>query len=111
MKSDRRRRKIWTFRLDSTRSGLGPGGIVSSRVGTRFAIFDRECAGLHFRYLHFIRYCLVNAVATALAGAAYLQGWLDGVLGAHLVELSGVIFGVFLYGLIQCGAKIWRHGV
>ncbi len=64
-----------------------------------------------FRYLHFVRFCLVNIVATALAAAAYLQGWLDGVLGAHLVELSAVIFMVFLYGLGLCGAKIWRHGV
>jgi len=50
-------------------------------------------------------------VATALAAAAYFQGWIDGVLGAHLAELSGVIFAVFLYGLVQCGARIWVHGV
>ncbi len=64
-----------------------------------------------FRYLHFIRFCLVNTVAIALLAAAYLQGWLDGVLGAHLMELSAVIFLVFLYGLLFCGAKIWRHDV
>ena len=64
-----------------------------------------------FRYLHFIRFCLVNTVAIALLAAAYLQGWLDGVFGAHLMELSATIFFVFLYGLIFCGAKIWRHDV
>ena len=30
-----------------------------------------------FRYLHFVRFCLVNTVAIALLAAAYLQGWLD----------------------------------
>ena len=64
-----------------------------------------------FRYLHFVRFCLVNTVAGALAVAAYLQGWFDGVLDAHLVELSAVICAVFIYGLVLCGAKIWRHGV
>ena len=64
-----------------------------------------------FRYLHFVRFCLVNTVAIALLAAAYLQGWLDGVIGAHLVELSALICLVFLYGLALCGAKIWRQGV
>ncbi len=66
---------------------------------------------MNFKHLHFVRFCLVNIVATALAAAAYFQGWIDGVLGAHLAELSGVIFAVFLYGLAQCGAKIWVQGV
>ena len=66
---------------------------------------------MNFRYLHFTRFCLVNIVAIALLGGAYLQGWLDGVLGAHLAELSGVIAVVFLHGLVLCGARIWRHGV
>ncbi len=65
---------------------------------------------MNFRYLHFVRFCLVNIVATALLVAAYLQGWLDGVIGAPLVELSGVIAAVFLYGLALCGVRIWRHG-
>ena len=64
-----------------------------------------------FKHLHFARFCLVNIVATALVSAAYFQGWLDGVLGAHLVELSAIIALVFLYGLVLCGARIWRHGI
>lgn len=72
---------------------------------------QREGTELLYRYLLFIRFALVNTVATALAVAAYLQGWLDGVLGAYLMELSVVIFLVFLYGLVLCGAKIWRHSV
>jgi hypothetical protein len=61
--------------------------------------------------LLFVRFVLVNIVAVALLAAAYLQGWLDGVLSAYLMELSAVIVLVFLYGLVLCGAKIWRHSV
>ena len=64
-----------------------------------------------YRYLLFVRFALVNIVAVALLTAAYLQGWLDGVLSAYLMELSAVIFLVFLYGLVLCGAKIWCHSV
>ncbi len=64
-----------------------------------------------YRYLLFVRFALVNTVATALLVAAYLQGWLDGVLTAYLMELSVVIFLVFLYGLVLCGVQIWRHSV
>ncbi len=48
----------------------------------------------------------MNVVATALLAAAYLQGWIDGVITAHLVELPFVIVVVFVYGLVLCGAKI-----
>ena len=64
-----------------------------------------------YRYLLFIRFILTNIVASAILAAAYIQGWLDGILAAHLVELSAVIFLVFLYGLVLCGAKIWRRSV
>ncbi len=70
----------------------------------------RGCA-LLYRYLLFIRFTLANIVATALLAAVYYQGWLDGILGARLMELSAGIFLVFLYGLVLCGAKIWRHSV
>ncbi len=65
---------------------------------------------MQYRYLLFVRFALVNVLASALAVAAYLQGWLDGVFQAHLRELSGLIFLVFLYGLALAGARIWRHG-
>lgn len=64
-----------------------------------------------YRYLLFVRFVLVNIVAAALLAAAYLQGWLDGAISAYLMELSAAIFLVFLYGLVLCGAKIWRHSV
>jgi len=66
---------------------------------------------LLYRYLLIVRFVLVNIIAVGLLAGTYLQGWLDAVISAHLVELSVVIFLVFLYGLVLCGAKIWRHGI
>jgi len=66
---------------------------------------------LLYRYLLFIRFVLINIVASAILAAGYIQGWLDAILAAHLVELSAAIFLVFLYGLALCGVKIWRHSV
>ena len=58
-----------------------------------------------YRYLLIVRFALINTVAVGLMAGAYLQGWLDVVISAYLVELSVVIFLVFLYGLVLCGAK------
>jgi hypothetical protein len=54
------------------------------------------------------RFALTNIVALALLIAVYLQGWLDRILNAHLVELSGIICLVFVYGLLLCGYRAWR---
>ena len=64
-----------------------------------------------YRYLLIVRFALINTVAVGLLAGTYLQGWLDVVISAYLVELSVVIFLVFLYGLVLCGAKVWRHSV
>ena len=61
-----------------------------------------------YRYLLFVRFGLFNLVAISLLAGAYLQGWLDGILKADLVELSFIIAGLFLYGLAFCTARIWR---
>jgi hypothetical protein len=66
---------------------------------------------LLYQYLLIVRFALINIVAVGLLAGAYLQGWLDVVLSAYLVELSAVIFLVFLYGLVLCGAKVWRYSV
>ena len=63
-----------------------------------------------YRYLLVVRFALINAIALGLLGAAYLQGWLDAVLNAHLVELSLIIFLVFLYGLVLCSVRILSYG-
>ncbi len=93
--------------------GLGFGNrlVNGGRQGAKAGGDEREGVALLYRYLLFVRFALVNTVATGLLVAAYLQGWLDGVLTAYLVELSVVIFLVFLYGLVICGFGIWRHSV
>ena len=64
-----------------------------------------------YRYLLVVRFALINLVAAALLVATYMQGWLDGVFAERLREMSGAIFLVFLYGLVVCGARVWRHSV
>ncbi len=64
-----------------------------------------------YRYLLFVRFLLINIVAFGLLAGIYLQGWMDNLLSSHLVELSGAISLVFLYGFLLCGAKTWRHSV
>ncbi|MGI9384556.1 MAG: MotA/TolQ/ExbB proton channel family protein [Methyloligellaceae bacterium] len=63
------------------------------------------------RYLLVLRFALMNLVAMSLVAAAYLQGWLNGLLAKYTMSLSAVIFGVFLYGLVLCGLKIWQTSV
>ncbi len=69
----------------------------------------RERVELQFRYLLVARFALCNLVAIGLCLAAYLQGWLDGILTAHLRELSLLIFLVFVYGLVLCAGKLWQN--
>ena len=61
-----------------------------------------------YRYLLLVRFGLVNLVAVSFCIAAYLQGWLDPIIKADLVELSGAIVVVFVYGLGHCALSIWR---
>ena len=63
------------------------------------------------RYLLVLRFALINIVAFALLAAAWLQGWLKGLLEPMTAVLSGIIFAVFLYGLALCGIRVWRISV
>jgi biopolymer transport protein ExbB/TolQ len=63
------------------------------------------------RYLLVLRFSLINIVAFALIGAAWLQGWLEGLFEPVTATLSGIIFAVFLYGLAICAFKIWQTSV
>ncbi len=63
------------------------------------------------RYLLVLRFALINIVAFALTGAAWLQGWLEGLFEPVTAILSGVIFAVFLYGLLICAFRIWQTSV
>lgn len=64
-----------------------------------------------FRYLLVARFGLINLVALAIAAAIYLQGWLDAMFVTNIIELVLVIVVVFLYGLAQCGRKVWQTSI
>lgn len=60
------------------------------------------------RYLLVLRFALINIVAFALVGATWFQGWLAGLFEPVTAILSGVVFAVFMYGLVICASKIWQ---
>ena len=64
-----------------------------------------------YRYLLLVRFGLINLVAVSLLLGVYLQGWLDAMLKAELVELSWGIAALFLYGLVFCAFRVWRTSV
>jgi hypothetical protein len=66
---------------------------------------------MEYRYLLVMRFVLLNVFCSALTLAAYGQGWLDGLLAARLSELSLIIVAVFVYGVANCGWRIWRTSV
>ncbi len=59
-----------------------------------------------FRYLLLLRFTLINLVAFALLGAAYLQGWIGAVFGTDTTYLCHLIAGVFVVGLVLCTIRI-----
>jgi len=61
-----------------------------------------------YRYLLLVRFGLFNLVAVSFLVSTYLQGWLDAIIRADLVELSGIIGALFLYGWVYCAARVWR---
>ena len=63
---------------------------------------------MEYRYLLVVRFALFNVVALAALFAAYMEGWLDGMLEGATFLMTFGIFVVFLFGLIVCGSKIWR---
>ncbi|MBT6095136.1 MAG: hypothetical protein HOH04_09650 [Rhodospirillaceae bacterium] len=61
-----------------------------------------------YRYLLLVRFGLLNLVAASFLLAAYLQGWLNPILRADLVELSGAIAALFVYGFANCALAVWQ---
>ncbi|MGW8184398.1 MAG: MotA/TolQ/ExbB proton channel family protein [Burkholderiales bacterium] len=62
------------------------------------------------RYVLFLRFALVNVVSAALVLAAWLQGWLDDAFVGTSRWLCLIIIAVFVYGLAQCGLRLWQVG-
>ncbi|MGI9436499.1 MAG: MotA/TolQ/ExbB proton channel family protein [Geminicoccaceae bacterium] len=61
-----------------------------------------------YRYLMIMRFVVVNLVAFALLAAAWMQGWIDIVLGGDATKLALVIVAVFLAGLALCAVKVMQ---
>ena len=63
------------------------------------------------RYLLLLRFAVLNLVAAALLGAAWIKGWVPAVLAGDTTRLVLVIGAVFLFGLFSCGRKIWQTSI
>ena len=60
-----------------------------------------------FRYLLVLRFVVLNLVAVALLGAAWLKGWVAAVFIGDMTQLVTVIALVFAVGLASCARKIF----
>jgi MotA/TolQ/ExbB proton channel family len=70
-----------------------------------FAVLSEDDTA-SYRYLLLLRFLVLNLVAAALFGAAWLRGWIDVIFSSDSTQLVTVIAVVFAYGLISCGRKI-----
>ena len=61
-----------------------------------------------FQHLLLLRFCLLNIIAFALLGAAWMHGMVETVLTADRTRISAIIFCVFVAGLGFCAFRIWQ---
>ena len=85
----------------------GDDGAIGAQRARLEAAFASAEPGVH-RYLLVLRFAVINLVAFALLGGAYVQGWIHMVIGADSTGLTFAIFAAFAVGLAICGAKVWR---
>jgi hypothetical protein len=55
-----------------------------------------------YSYLLALRFAVINAIAIALLGAAWLEGWLTTLIVSDTTHLVAAITGVFVVGLVMC---------
>ena len=65
-----------------------------------------EGDGAAQRYLLLMRFAVLNLVALALLGAAWLKGWVELVMQGDSTQLVLIITLVFAYGLVSCAQKV-----
>jgi hypothetical protein len=68
------------------------------------ALYDSDSAAQP--YLLLLRFAVLNLVAGALLGAAWLKGWVDLVLAGDSTHQVLIICLVFAYGLVSCSHKV-----
>ena len=60
------------------------------------------------KYLLFYRWLCVNLVGFSLLFLAWVNGWIGLAISADPTHIILLIAGIFLYGLMLCGFKIWK---
>jgi hypothetical protein len=90
-------------------AGFAHGGLPETRRTDPFtswfaALTEGDPAAR--RYLLLLRFTVLNLVALALLGAAWLKGWVELILAGDSTHQVLLIAAVFAYGLIRCGGKI-----
>ena len=70
------------------------------------AFAEGEAAG--FRHLLILRFAVLNLVALALLGAAWLKGWVALVIDGDSTRLVALIAVVFAAGLLECARRLWQ---
>ena len=61
-----------------------------------------------YRHLLLFRFVLLNAACFGVLGAAWLQGWLDAMLGSSARLMCLGIFATFLTGFVICTIEVVR---
>ena len=79
-----------------------PWSIAASAAPMSWA----EPAHDNYSYLLVLRFALVNLVAFALLGAAWMHGLVHLVIRGDGSYLSVAMFGLFLVGLALCGCRV-----
>ena len=64
-----------------------------------------------YRHLLIMRFVVVNMVALAMLGAAWVNGWVGMVMAGDITQLVTVIALVFLAGLAECGRRVVQTSV
>lgn len=99
------------FLTSAARNGAPDTGAASARSPGRkladwFAAL-REDDAMAFRHVLMLRFAVINLVAVALLGAAWLKGWVGLVVAGDRTQLVAVIAVVFLAGLFESGRKLF----
>jgi MotA/TolQ/ExbB proton channel family len=74
---------------------------VGAKPANWFATLSADDPSL-YSYLLALRFGIVNLIAFALLGAAWLQGWLTSLVITDTTHLVAAITGVFVVGLVLC---------
>lgn len=101
------------YSRDSSDAQPGATGAVASVLGIRELLAwllgqAKDRVQDPHRYFLVLRFALLNLVAAALLGVAYIHGLVNMVIEADRTYLSVVIFLVFVGGFGVCARKVWQ---